>query len=147
MEETILIRAGGRRVDIEKAMKVRLAVFVEEQNVPLELEQDDQDATALHILAIDTVTNEAIGTARLIDRGDGIVKVGRVAVLSAYRSRGIGAALMRAAIKTARDLNFTTMILDSQVAVIPFYERLEFVAEGAEFQDAGIPHRRMTRKI
>lgn len=144
MDDAIIIRAGGRRVDIDKAMKVRLAVFVEEQNVPLELEQDELDAEALHLLAIDTKTKDAVGTARMLDKGNGIAKVGRVAVLPAYRSLGIGAALMRAAIKSARELDFTTMILDAQVTVIPFYEKLEFVAEGPVFDDAGIPHRRMT---
>lgn len=140
---TILIRAGGRKVDIVNALKVRDVVFIQEQNVPVELEHDEYDADALHILAMDTATKEPVGTARILDKGDGVAKIGRVAVLKEYRGRGIGQALMQAVFKTTRELDFTSLMLDSQVSVIPFYEALGFVAEGGVFDDAGIPHRRM----
>ncbi|MBC8134562.1 MAG: GNAT family N-acetyltransferase [Fibrella sp.] len=144
---TILIRAGGRRVDITNALKVRDVVFVQEQNVPVELEHDEFDADALHILAIETKTKEPVGTARVLDKGDGVAKIGRVAVLKEYRGRGIGQALMQAVFKTTRELNFTSLLLDAQVSVIPFYENLGFVAEGGVFDDAGIPHRRMSMTL
>lgn len=144
---SILIRAGGRRLDIVNALKVRDVVFIQEQNVPVELEHDEYDTDALHILAIDTKTKEPVGTARILDKGDGVAKIGRVAVLKEYRGHGIGQALMEAVFKTTRELRFTSLILDSQVPVIPFYENLGFVAEGGVFDDAGIPHRRMTKTL
>jgi predicted GNAT family N-acyltransferase len=144
---TILIRAGGRRVDIVNALKVRDVVFIQEQNVPVELEHDEYDTEALHLLAIDTKTKEPVGTARVLDKGNGVAKIGRVAVLKEYRGLGIGRALMQAALKTTRELNFTSLLLDSQVSVIPFYEGLGFVAQGGVFDDAGIPHRRMTMTL
>ncbi len=144
---TVLIRAGGRRLDIVNALKVRDVVFIQEQNVPVELEHDEYDADALHILAIDTQTKEPVGTARILDKGNGVAKVGRVAVLKEYRGRGIGEAIMQAVFKTTRELEFTSLILDAQVSVIPFYENLGFVAEGGVFDDAGIPHRHMTRTL
>ena len=144
---TILIRAGGRALDIRKSLQVREAVFVGEQNVPVELERDEYDAEALHLLAINTDTNETVGTARIVDKGDGVAKVGRVAVLPAFRGLGIGEALMNAVLETARTLKFATLILDAQLPVIAFYERLGFVAEGDVFLDAGIEHRRMTRPV
>ncbi|MBC7804577.1 MAG: GNAT family N-acetyltransferase [Akkermansiaceae bacterium] len=147
MAGTILIRAGGRRVDIANALKVRDVVFIQEQNVPVELEHDEHDADALHILAVETKTKEPVGTARVLDKGNGVAKIGRVAVLKEYRGRGIGQALMQAVLKTARELHFKSLILDAQVSVIPFYENLEFVAEGDVFDDAGIPHRRMSRAL
>ena len=144
---TILIRAGGRKADIAKSLLVREAVFVREQNVPAELEHDEHDAEALHLLALDTDTGEPVGTARVLDKGNGVAKIGRVAVLPAYRGRGIGRLLMEAAHKTTGELRFTMLVLDAQVAVISFYERLGYVAEGDVFDDAGIPHRRMTRMV
>ncbi len=50
------------------------------------------------------------------------------------------------AVNAARELRLEPVILDAQVQVIPFYEKLGFVAEGPVFDDAGIPHRRMTLK-
>jgi len=34
-------------------------------------------------------------------------------------------------------------ILDAQTYALKFYEKLGFIAEGAEFEEGGIPHRRM----
>ena len=128
-------------------MRIRLEVFVNEQGVPADLEPDEYDAEARHLLAVDEATGEAIGTARVVDKGSGVAKIGRVAVKKAWRGKGVGAALMRRAMEVARAMEMTTAILDAQVSVIPFYERLGFVAEGPVFDDAGIPHRRMTRDL
>ena len=38
-------------------------------------------------------------------------------------------------------------VADAQVRAIGFYERLGFRAEGGEFLDAGIPHRRMRLRL
>ena len=141
---TIVIRAGGRRIDIVNALKVRDVVFIQEQNVPVELEHDEYDTEALHLLAIEMKTKEPVGTARILDKGNGVAKIGRVAVLKEFRGHGIGQALMQAAFKTTRELHFTKLMLDAQVSVIPFYENLGFIAEGDVFEDAGIPHRHMT---
>lgn len=145
--DTIVIRAGGRAVDIRKSLQVREAVFVGEQNVPLELERDEYDETALHLLAIHADTGEPVGTARIVDKGEGVAKIGRVAVLSAFRGLGVGDALMNAVIEATLTLKFETLILDAQLPVIAFYERFGFVPEGDVFLDAGIEHRRMTRSV
>jgi predicted GNAT family N-acyltransferase len=65
-----------------------------------------------------------------------------VAVLKEYRGRGLGRDLL-CYIMEAGFQRFPTLILDAQLSVIPFYERLGFVAEGDVFLDAGIEHRRM----
>ena len=128
-------------------MAIRIAVFVEEQNVPPELEPDEFDDSALHLLAVDAATGDALGTARVVDKGSGLAKIGRVAVLQSARGRGVGQTLMACALDHAARAGQTVAVLDAQVHVIPFYERLGFVAEGPVFDDAGIPHRRMTRPL
>ena len=128
-------------------MRIRFEVFVDEQKVPPDLEPDEYDAAALHLLALDARTGEAVGTARVVDKGGGIAKIGRVAVRAPWRGRGVGEALMRHALDAARAAGMTTAVLDAQTYVIPFYERLGFIAEGPVFDDAGIPHRRMTHVL
>lgn len=129
------------------ALAIRFTVFVDEQNVPAELEADEYDADALHLLATDVLTGQTVGTARILDKGNGVAKIGRVAVLSEFRGRGVGKLLMEEALRLIRERGFAQIVLDAQMPVIPFYERLDFTAEGPIFDDAGIDHRRMIKKI
>jgi ElaA protein len=127
--------------DLSSCFVLRREVFVEEQAVPEELERDEHDADALHFLA--AWEGRPVGTARVLLRGD-TGKIGRVCVLRAMRGRGIGAALIRAAVEELRARGFSRARLGSQVHAVPFYEGLGFVAEGPVYDDAGIPHRDMT---
>lgn len=117
---------------------IRHVVFVEEQQVPVELERDEHDPLGLHVIARDA-DGRGIGTGRLLPDGH----IGRLAVLADWRGLGIGRALMAELLKLARQQGFRTVHLNSQTYAIPFYERLGFRTEGAEFMEAGIPHRSM----
>ncbi len=119
------------------AMPVRFRVFVEEQGVPEELEQDEQDATARHWLAFSG--NECVGTVRLTTDGH----LGRLAVLPAWRRRGIGALLTRKVVDHAHRTGLGGVELNAQTHAIAFYEALGFVAKGPVFEEAGLPHRHM----
>jgi predicted GNAT family N-acyltransferase len=139
------VRLVTGAAEMDAARRVRRLVFIEEQAVPEELEWDEFDAEARHYGL--WVGGELAGTARLVLKEDGVGKIGRVAVLREYRGAGRGAALMRHVMADARSLGCAELVLDAQVSVIPFYERLGFVAEGEEFLDAGISHRRMRRPV
>ena len=128
---------------LEACYAIRTEVFVREQNVPVELELDEHDATAWHFLLF--VDGVPMATARLFNK-NGAAKIGRVAVRQCARGTGLGRRIMDVAVNAARELRLEPVILDAQVQVIPFYEKLGFVAEGPVFDDAGIPHRRMTLK-
>jgi ElaA protein len=127
--------------DPSSCFVLRHEVFVQEQAVPEDLERDEHDATALHLLA--AWEGRPVGTARVLLRGN-TGKIGRVCVLAPMRGRGIGAALIRAAVEEIRARGMARAKLGSQVHAIPFYEGLGFVAEGPVYDDAGIPHRDMT---
>jgi predicted GNAT family N-acyltransferase len=121
---------------------VRYAVFVEEQGVPRELEQDANDAAALHLLAIDA-RGRPVATARMLPDGH----IGRMAVLPDWRGRGIGGRLLQMLVGNARDAGLPAVFLHAQTRAIPFYERFGFRPEGDEFLDAGIPHRLMRKPL
>ncbi|HOX46397.1 MAG TPA: GNAT family N-acetyltransferase [Myxococcota bacterium] len=126
----------------ERLWALREAVFVREQAVPPSLEWDGLDERARHFLAEDDAGDGqslALGTARLLEDGH----VGRVCVLAPARGRGVGGALLRAAVAAARAAGAPRVWLTAQVRAIPFYEAHGFTAEGPEFDDAGIPHRLM----
>jgi predicted GNAT family N-acyltransferase len=118
--------------------QVRHNVFVIEQRVPETLEWDDADAPSLHALAVDA-SGDAIGCARLLPDG----RIGRVAVLAEWRRCGVGSALLLQLVDRARRRGDSAVIVNAQVAAMPFYSRYGFVVAGEAFEEAGIPHRVM----
>lgn len=125
---------------------IRLTVFVDEQKVPAAEELDSYDDAAIHFLAY-SQEGAAIGTARLLDKGNEHGKVGRVAVLPAYRGKGAGGGLMYMVESTAVDMGMKHLELDAQLHAIPFYENLGYTGEGDIFLDAGIEHRKMRKLL
>ncbi|MWG35763.1 GNAT family N-acetyltransferase [Halomarina oriensis] len=138
--------------DREAALDIRRAVFVEEQDVPEELELDEYDDApdTDHVVAYDGET--AVGTARLRPSGtaapDPVGKVQRVAVLADRRGDGWGSRLMRRVETLARERGYERLTLDVQTQARGFYERLGYeVVDETEFVDAGIPHVRMEKRV
>lgn len=125
--------------DWEAAQAVRVEVFVQEQGVPVELEMDEHDAAAKHWVALNA-DGRVVGTARVVVKDDGTWKIGRVAVLKPWRGKGVGAAVMREIMRAAFAAGAPGAYLESQTHAKSFYEKLGFVAEGPEFDEAGIPH-------
>jgi predicted GNAT family N-acyltransferase len=117
---------------------IRRRVFIAEQNVPLELEQDGLDPDCIHALA-ETDSGLAIGTGRLMQDG----RVGRMAVLAEWRQRGVGAALLRHLMDAAREYGMQSVHLHAQEHARSFYERHGYRVEGEPYVEAGIPHIRM----
>ena len=128
--------------DAPALRRVRQAVFVVEQRIPENLEWDAADPIAVHALAEDE-TGEAIGCGRLLADGH----VGRRAVVGPWRRRGVGAALLLCLIDEARRRGHARVVLNAQMQAMPFYERYGFAACGGEFEEAGIPHREMSRGL
>lgn len=127
--------------DLATCHALRRQVFIEEQGVPEAEEIDGRDGAALHLLA--RVDGRPVGTARVMLAGD-TAKVGRVCVLADWRGKGIGVALMRAAVaECAARPGVRRVRLGAQTHAVGFYAALGFVAEGPEYLDAGIPHRDM----
>lgn len=137
-DSTFTIREATWTDDADALRAIRQTVFVEEQHVPPELEWDEIDAQCLHALAIDS-SGAAIGCGRLLEGG----KIGRMAVLPAWRHRGVGSALLRFLIGVAQQRGCNECRLDAQVSAVDFYLRHGFATEGEEFLDANIPHMHM----
>lgn len=133
--------------ELETALEIRRRVFIEGQGVPEDRELDGRDDEATHLLARDGDT--VVGTARLRAYADDppTAKVERVAVLEPRRGEGWGARLMDTVEEHAREQGYERVLLHAQVPVVEFYERLGYEVRGEEFEDAGIPHREMTKGL
>ncbi len=121
---------------------IRTAVFTEEQGIDPKLDFDGQDPQCVHVIARNA-TGSAVGTARMLEDGH----IGRMAVLQAYRSQGVGRAMLDALIKAAGKRGVKEVYLNSQASAVGFYQGLGFEKTGTPFMEAGIEHIRMVRRI
>lgn len=134
---TIETRVASWGRDAGALRRIRHQVFVVEQNVPPDLEWDGEDEACAHAIAL--VDGECVGTGRLSPQG----KIGRMAVLASARGLGVGSAILERLVQMARAGGMARVYLHAQVHALDFYARHGFVAEGPEFDEAGIPHRLM----
>ena len=141
MSAALAVRLGSWDELSAQASPIRFTVFVDEQKVPVELELDEFDPLSCHALAL--AGDEAVGTGRLLPDGH----IGRMAVLAAWRGRGVGALLLQALIDEAKRRGMARVVLNAQTHALGFYARFGFVPEGEEYEEAGLPHRTMGRSL
>jgi predicted GNAT family N-acyltransferase len=140
------LRWAATPEEVRDALRVREQVFCREQGVPRELEVDGRDGTALHLLAVEAEGERVIGTLRLL-LGEGVAKVGRVAVERDWRRRGIASRMLDLALARARERGFEQARLASQLDATGLYERAGFAVESEPFEEAGIAHVWMGRRL
>ena len=126
--------------ELGEAYLVRKKVFIDEQNVSEELEYDEFDDAALHVICKADELVIAAGRILLFDE-DAIV--GRVAVLKPWRGKGIGKKIMEFIMDIAKCNGVKTLAANVQIDVQDFYETLGFKPVGEFFLEAGIEHIKM----
>ncbi len=128
--------------DMEPHLRdIRTKVFIEEQNVPEDLEWEEVDHNAVHLLV--KTAGQYVATARLLNTG----QIGRMAVLEPYRLSGIGRAMLVKLLSIAEERNMQRVILNAQVDAMAFYKKQSFKVESDVFDDAGIPHIKMYMRL
>jgi predicted GNAT family N-acyltransferase len=124
------------------AAPIRAQVFIEEQQVPAELEYDEFDAVSLHAVAYGA-DGSPLGTGRLLPDGH----VGRMAVHRHARGLGVGGAILDALVAQGLAQGHRVLLLHAQLQARKFYETRGFAAEGETFMEAGIPHVLMALRV
>lgn len=139
----IIIRAANWDSDRGALSSIREAVFIIEQDVPRALELDGEDHDAFHWIAEDE-QQQPVGCVRMLRDGH----IGRMAVLKPLRHSGCGKNLLEAAVTFAeKTLHLYDVYLAAQIQAVNFYRRYHFKLEGAVFEDAGIPHITLRRRL
>jgi predicted GNAT family N-acyltransferase len=142
------VRGGGASASVATpadwpaVVALRTRVFVDEQGVPPEIEQDAADATAVHVLSRDA-DGTVVATGRLLLRDDGTASIGRMAADGSVRGRGHGAAVLAELHRQALLRGVTVVELHAQVTA----ERAGYTAVGEVYEEAGIAHVTMRRHL
>lgn len=136
--------------DLPAVFALRHEVFVLGQDVPEDMERDELDAAADHVVAWDG--DVLVGTGRLLSpdqlgRTDGVGGLGRMAVAEAARGRGVGAALLTRLEERAVERGFAGIELHAQEHARGFYARGGYRVVGEPYDEAGIPHVSMWRSL
>lgn len=142
MKNKVIIRQVRFEEAQPKIEQIRRTVFIEEQQVPEKLEWDGLDRDAIQLLAFQH-NGEPVATARMLSDGH----IGRLAVLPAWRHRGIGRAMLATLLDIAQHQALPKVYLNAQLNAIGFYTRAGFQLDGSIFMDAGIPHKRMLLEL
>lgn len=141
--------------DLSEAFQIRRNVFVEEQGIPEDLEFDDIDQEAMHVIVYETTPNRnakgqddknAVATGRIFFDGESC-KIGRIAVLKEYRNMKYGDFTVRMLMNKAFTSGINEITLDAQCYAESFYEKIGFHKVGEPFLDTGIPHIKMIISI
>lgn len=143
---TIELRVGGWAELGDQASALRREVFVEELGIGHGLDRDAQDDNAVHALVRNRM-GQPLATARLVQEGPQLARIARVVVSRAMRSTGFGRVAMQALMELAGERGDTRVLLQSQCSAQGFYTHLGFVPIGEPYDEAGVPHIDMARRI
>ena len=147
--------AGAEMLDVQvghwdelgvSAQDVRAEVFVREQGIPLELELDEADHSAVHALALNRF-GMPLATGRLLQQSPGVARLGRMAVIAPMRGSSVGRRVLEALVSAAAARGDHTVVLHAQMSAASFYRHFGFVEHGPHFEEAGIVHVEMVRAI
>jgi len=141
----LIVKPVETSQELKDAQEVRRQVFTEEQGIKREVDINGLDLNSDHTIAY--ANNVPVGTARIRYKNGVRAKLERIAVLKPYRGQGIGKRIIAASLKLAKAKGALEVTLDSQQSAAGFYEKLGLRQEGEPFEEVGIPHIVMTRKL
>lgn len=141
----IVCRPVDDAKDLDIYRRIRHRVFVEEQAIFTDTDIDERDGDPAVIRLLGYCDGVAAGCVRLfvVDEAAGLWQGDRLAVLAPYRTRGVGAPLVRCAVATAGVHGGRQMIAHIQVANVAFFRRLGWAAAGEPEVYVGRSHQPM----
>ena len=138
------VRPARNRDEIEQALALREQVFCVEQGVALAADRDGLDRRAIQLVAVES--GRVVGTCRVLVEGE-VGQLGRMAVDARSRGRGVGAAILAAAERSARDAGARLMRLHAQRYIEDLYADAGYTPYGEPFVEEGIAHVAMEKRL
>ncbi len=161
-EEITSLRLGTWKELRADALGIRQEVFVREQGVPNDMEEDELDENSEHVVLYNALSLP-IATARLItssvvtSEGPSIApshgvsnstcKIGRMAVRRDLRGTHWGSKVLTALESVARERHVKNLSLHAQIQAQGFYTKNNYVTHGEPFEEAGILHIEMQKVL
>ncbi|RVU70682.1 MULTISPECIES: GNAT family N-acetyltransferase [Lactobacillus] len=126
--------------------RLRSEVFVSEQKITLP-ELDDIDLHAWQVFLLNEEKTDALSTCRIFQDQKLGWMLGRVAVNKTTRGQHLGSQMLQAVHKLLISRNVETLSCHAQISAKPFYDQLGYQVVGDVFDEGGVEHVMMTKKL
>lgn len=126
-------------------LMIRTKVFVNEQNVPSDLEVDADEAKCTYTTLY--VDEHPAAVARFSPTEDNGVHIQRVAVLKEFRHRGLASKVINKITAIAKNKKYSYITLGAQDQANGFYKKIGFHVVGDQYEEAGILHHEMRKDL
>ena len=117
--------------DLTKVHDIRKAVFTEEYGIPEDVELDDDDIMAMHVIL--DYENEKVGTGRMKYDGETFI-LDKMAVLKEHRNNGYGEFIVRMLLDKVFLANGKEIFTDATKDTVEFFKKIGFVEIGDEYE-------------
>ncbi|RYF24861.1 MAG: GNAT family N-acetyltransferase, partial [Comamonadaceae bacterium] len=148
----VQVRVGDWATLGREAGALRTAVFVNEQGIDAAIEVDGRDDAAVHAVAFNRL-GLPVATGRLLREDAGANEegacgvIGRMAVDRAVRGQRWGCEVLDALVAAAQQRGDRSVALHAQASAEGFYRRAGFTVVGEPYEEAGIAHVSMVRRL
>ena len=110
------------------AYYVRIQAMARKHKIPLDVEFDEHDTPETkYVVIVDDYL--PVATCRLYAIDDERIMLGRIVVLPEYRDKGVGTLVVKEAEQWAKELGFSTSVVESRDNKTHFYETIGYVAD------------------
>lgn len=128
------------------AVEIRTQVFVKEQGFPKEIELDENEKRATHLVGF--LDGSLAATARYFyDENRGAYLISRIAVMKKYRGRGLGAEIVKAAEDNIIAEGGKKAVIHAQLRAKGFYESIGYTPYGDIDLEEGVEHIMMEKYL
>lgn len=128
-----------------EAVKLRSLVLREPLGLHFTQEDLEDEKDQVHIVA--EFKNEVVGVVLLKKLSVNKVKLRQFAVHPNWQAQGIGMKMLQYFEQVARSLNANQVEMHARLNAINFYTKSGYQKEGSIFEEVGIPHYKMTKRI
>lgn len=131
----------------DEAVALRYEILRRPLALTFSVEQLEKEYEDLHLGCYAQHSGQLVGCLVLQNIDEKTLKMRQVAVDTAAQNQGIGKQLVAAAEAHAKAKDCSNMVLHARETAVDFYLKLGYQIEGTRFEEVGIPHFKMSKKI
>jgi len=141
-----IIKIDFATPEYDEAVALRYEVLRKPLILEFSAAQLAEEYKDIHLAAYDSGM-QLLGCL-ILSPQDGVgVKMRQVAVKSQMQGKGVGKLMSEYAEEVAKSLGFDRLFCHARETAVPFYKKIGYSILGERFEEVGIPHFKMEKKL